>query len=213
LEALDRRIDMLRKFAFVAGVSVSALLLAGLIALAQEKPKEGEKGKEMRVERGIPEAQVPPAALAAIKKMAGMAKIDQFEEKMKHDAKIYKAEWKTPEGEMEVVVTAAGDLLATEEPVMADKVPAAVRMAAENEAGAGAKIEYEKKTIIVYEAKFKKGDKEEEVKICPTGKTMCGERMMHEGKRHEGMKHEGKEVEKSSMAEEEEEPLADLLDY
>ncbi|HVP09656.1 MAG TPA: hypothetical protein VMV94_00540 [Phycisphaerae bacterium] len=215
---------MLRKFAWMVGVSVSALLLVGLIALAQEKPKEGEKGKEMgkemkmekegEKEMKIPEAQVPPAALATLKKMAGSAKIEQFEEKMKHDQKIYKAEWKTAEGEMEVAVTAAGDLLATEEPVMADKVPAAVKAAAEKEAGMGAKIEYEKKTVILYEAKFKKGDKEEEVKICPTGKTMCGEKMKHEGMKHEGMKHEGKPGEKTGMVqEEEEETLAEVLDY
>ena len=220
----DRRLNMLRKFAFVAGVSVSALLLAGLIALAQEKPKEGKKGKEMGKEMKmekegekavkIQEAQVPPAALAAIKKIAGTAKIDEFKEKTKHDQKIYKAEWKGAEGEMEVAVTATGDLLATEEPVMADKVPAAVKAAAEKEAGPGAKIEFEKKTVILYEAKFKKGDKEEELKICPTGKTMCGEKGKHEGMKHEGMKHESKPGEKTGMAEEEEEePLAEALDY
>jgi hypothetical protein len=50
---------MLRRFACVVGVGVSALLVVGLIAYAQEKPKEGEK--KMQAE------QVPPAALATIK--------------------------------------------------------------------------------------------------------------------------------------------------
>ncbi|HVP09558.1 MAG TPA: hypothetical protein VMV94_00025 [Phycisphaerae bacterium] len=176
---------MSRRLACAIGAAVSAVLVIGLIAAAQDKPKEGDKEKK------IQEGQVPPPALTLIKKLAGTAKIEEFEQSTKQGAKVYEAEWKTPDGKMEVVVSEAGDLLATEEVVPADKVPAAVKAAAEKEAGKDAKVEYEKKTIIVYQAKITKG-KAEKVMLTPTGSRWCSE--------EEGREEEPNEQAKIAMA-------------
>lgn len=172
---------MLRKFGILAAVGVSFVLLGGLIAFAQDKGEKGEKKDKQKNERELKESEVPPAVLAAIKKVAGTAKIDKFEEENKHGHKVYEAAYTTPAGKAEVVVGENGEVIATEEIVAADKVPAAVKAAAEKEAGKDAKLEFEKKTITMYEAKFTKGDKKHEINLMPDG----SKHEMKEGKGEE----------------------------
>jgi len=135
-----------------------------LIAVASAQPKEEEQ------ERTVKESEVPPAALAALKKLAGGAAISQYEEEIEHGTKFYEGSWKGPGGRMEVLVTAAGDLVETEEAVQADAVPKAVLDAAHKEAGKDAKMFFEKKTYVMYEVKFKKGEKRHEILLAPDGR-------------------------------------------
>jgi len=64
-------------------------------------------------------------------------------------------------------VTDAGDLVEIEETVPAGKVPGPARAAAEKEAGMGATLRWEKKTMILYEVHFKKGGKSREMILTP----------------------------------------------
>lgn len=141
----------------------ATLLTATLLALAQAKPAAEEQ------ERKVKENEVPKLALDALKKIAGTATIVGFEEETEHGQKVYEASWTGAGGKMEALVTASGDLMEIEELVSADKVPAAVRTAAEKDAGKDAPVAFEKKTTVLYEAKFKKGDKSHELLLTPTG--------------------------------------------
>ncbi len=139
------------------------IALGWLIGIVSAEPKGEER------ERKVTEKEVPPAALAALKKLAGGADIQKFEEEFEHETPFYEASWKTTGGRMEALVTATGDLVETEEGVQADALPKAVLDAAHKMAGQDAKMRFEKKTSITYEIKFKKGDTRHEVLLTPAG--------------------------------------------
>jgi hypothetical protein len=140
------------------------VLLGGLLALAQNKAaNEGQ-------ERKVNEAEVPKPALESLKKLAGGAPFTEFAEEVEHGGKFYEGSWAGPTGNVDALVTASGDLVEIEEVIAADKVPAAVRAVAEKEAGKDAKLTFEKKTMVLYEVHFKKGDKEREILFTPDGR-------------------------------------------
>ena len=66
-----------------------------------------------------------------------------------------------------MLVTSTGDLVEIEEKVDADNVPAAVLKAARQAAGQGTPLAFEKKTMILYEVKFRKGDNRHELLLTP----------------------------------------------
>lgn len=148
------------------GCSAAALLLGGLWVYAQTKPaKPDEEG-----ERKVKETEVPKAALDALKKLADKAAITEFSEEIEHGHKFYEGSWKGPHGNIDGLVTETGDLVEIEETVPADMVPAPVRSAVEKQAGKDAKITYEKKTMVIYEAHYKTGEKGHEVIFTPDGR-------------------------------------------
>lgn len=151
---------------FAGGAAVVALVV-GLTAFAQDKKSEKKFDEK---ERTVKESEVPAAALSALRKQAGAAAITQFEEEMEHGHKFYEGSWKTAGGKTDVLVTESGDLVEIEETVSADQVPATVRSEVEKDAGKDAKIVFEKKTMIMYEAHFKKGDKRAELVLTPDGR-------------------------------------------
>src|SRR5262245_23280245 len=151
---------------FLAGVVVCGLVVG---VFAQNKPKEQEQ------ERSVKESEVPAAALAALKKHAGGAPLTEFSEEIEHGHKFYEGSWKGPDGNVDCLVTATGDLVELEEKLPAAKVPAAVRAAAEKEAGKDAKVSFEKKTEVMYEIHFRKGDRGHEIMFYPTGDRAHGE--------------------------------------
>jgi hypothetical protein len=124
-------------------MSALGLIASGwLIAVASAQPKD----KDEEHERVIKESEVPPPALAALKKFAGGATILKIEEETEHGTRFFEGSWKTAAGSrMEVLVTTDGDLVETEEAVQADVVPKAVLAAAHKEAGKDAKMYFEKR--------------------------------------------------------------------
>lgn len=148
----------------VVGCTCGAVLLGGLLALAKNKPVQGEQ------ERQVKEAEVPVAALTALKKLAGSATITEFAEEIEHGHKFYEGSWKGPDGNVDGLVTETGDVVEIEEMIPAGRVPAAVRAALEKEVGKDATIKFEMKTVFVYEAHFKKDQKERETVLTPDGR-------------------------------------------
>lgn len=128
-----------------------------------------DEGQEEEEEEVISLEQVPAAARKALMKHAGGAKITEVEREKEHGVVLYEAEWEAGGREREAKVTADGDLIELEEVVGANEVPAAVRRAAGKMFGAGAKVEYEKKTITLYEVEAKVNGKEREVLLTPAG--------------------------------------------
>ncbi len=137
-----------------------------------EKEEQAKKGKgEKETEREVTEAEVPKAALAALKKLAAGAKITEFAEEVEHGHTFYEGSWKAPSGKnMDVLVTPTGDLVEIEEQVASEDVPAAVLAVAQKAAGKKAPLAFEKKTMLLYEVKFSKGDRRHELLLTPDGR-------------------------------------------
>ena len=161
-----------------------------------KKEVEERKGKHKpsgESERKMTEAEVPAAALATLKKMAAGAKITEFAEEVEHGSKFYEGSWKGPDGNVDVLVTAAGALVEIEKKVGTKGVPQAVLAAAQKAAGKDAKLGLEKKTKILYEVHFKKGDRRVELLLTPDGRCVGKEDKKHheEKEREEEEREEG----------------------
>lgn len=145
------------KSQWLVGVTaVCAAFACGLlVAHAQEKKQDYEKK--------VKEGDVPAPALAALKKLAGGAAFTEFAEEVEHGCKYYEGSWKGPDGNIDGLVTEAGDIVELEESIPVEKVPAGVRAAAEKEAGKDAKVRWERKTVYLYEIHYKKDNKGQEL--------------------------------------------------
>lgn len=157
---------MIRSAKLGWATAIAAVLTGGLLVWAQDK----KPAPPQEQERQVKEAEVPPAALAALKKLAGGAALTEFAEEIEHGIKYYEGSWKGPDGNVDALVTEAGDLVELEERVPADKVPGGVRSAVEKEAGKDAKTSWERKTLYLYEAHFKKDGKGRELLYTADGR-------------------------------------------
>jgi len=174
-------------------LSVGLILCAAAYA-AKEKKKSKQpapakpvpsavEGTEQaaEAERKVTEAEVPAAALAALKKLAAGAEITEFTEEIEYGHTFYEGSWKSPAGaNMDVLVTPTGDLVEIEEQVGIEVVPAAALKAARKAAGKDTKLEFEKKTMILYEVKFEKDKARHELLLTPDGRRV--EEQVEKGK-------------------------------
>ncbi len=154
---------------------VMLMLSVGLVSCATtdstKSKRPTQQAQAAEAERKVTEAEVPAAALAALKHLAAGAEITEFAEEIEHGSTFYEGSWKTPAGDnMDVLVTPTGDLVEIEEQVGADKVPPAVLKAAQKAAGKDAPLAFEKKTMILYEVKFTKGQARHELLLTPDGR-------------------------------------------
>jgi hypothetical protein len=163
---MNQRTALSNRLGFGLSCAAAALLALTVVALAQNKPQP----QPAESERKVKEAEVPMAALEALKKLAGSASITEFAEEIEHGHKFYEGSWKGPDGNVDGLVTESGDVVELEESIPADKAPATVRAEAEKAAGKDAKVAYEKKTFIVYEIHFKKDGKGHEMIFTPDGR-------------------------------------------
>jgi len=138
----------------------AVLVLAGWVALARSQDYE----------KRVDEAEVPKAALNTLKEIPGAAPITDFAEEVEDGRKFYEGTWAGPHGHVDGLVTEAGALVEIEEAVPADVVPAATRAEAEREAGKGAAMSFEKKTLVMYEVHFKKDGLGREIIFLPDGR-------------------------------------------
>lgn len=158
--------------------------VASLIVVAARAPAAApqDAGKPPAdSERAVQEAEVPKAALDALRKLAGGAAITEFAEEIEHGLKYYEGTWAGANGKVDGLVTAAGDVVVVEEALAADGVPAVVRAAAAKEAGKDVAVTFEKKTVVMYEIHFRKDGKEREAVFLPDGR-----RFEEEGEEHGG---------------------------
>jgi hypothetical protein len=162
--------------------TIAILLLAGgMLAWGPpEKKDQPAKPKGEEQERKIEEKDVPKAALEALKKLAAGATLEAFSEEKEHGTTLYEGSWKGTHGKTDALVTADGTVVEIEEAVTGDSVPKAVMEAAKKEAGKDVELRFEKKTITLYEVKFKKGDKRTELVLTPDGRQQ--EKEEEEGK-------------------------------
>jgi hypothetical protein len=161
---------MTKRTMLLSLMGLAVLGAVTLVAWAQKGP-EASAQKSEEQEREVKEAEVPAAALAALKKLAGEAKLTEFSEEIEHGSKFYEGSWKSATGSnVDALVTAAGDLVELEEEVPANQVPTAILAAVRKLSGEDAKLFCEKKTMILYEVKFHKDDKRHEILYAPDGR-------------------------------------------
>jgi len=161
---------------------VAVMILVGVMLCVAASEQKGKKKAEQpsspeavkaaeETERKITEADVPEAALATLKKLAAGAEIIEFTEEIEYGHTFYEGTWKNPAGaNMDVLVTPTGDLVEIEEQISTDQVPAAALKVARKAAGKKADLAFEKKTTILYEVKFQKGDVGYELLLSPDGR-------------------------------------------
>jgi len=154
---------MTKRVRIGAAAAASVCLVCGVLVFAQNKKQE-------EWERKVKESEVPPPALAALKKLAAGATITEFAEEFEHGHKFYEGSWKGPDGHVDGLVTEAGDIVEIEESIAPEKVPSAVRAEFQKLAGKDARIGIERKTFFVYEGHFKKDGKGHEVILTPDGR-------------------------------------------
>jgi hypothetical protein len=151
----------------IVGPAGCALAAAGVFAVAVAGSVRQAEGEQ---ERAVTEAQVPNAALEALKRLAGKAAITAFAEEIEHGHMFYEGSWAGAAGNVDALVTASGDLVEIEETVPADRVPPAVRAEIDKAADRGAAVTWEKKTLIMYEAHFRRADRAQELILTPDGR-------------------------------------------
>jgi len=151
------------------GKEVEIKVAADGTLLGKEVENEGDEEED---EDEVPISRIPQAARAALLKYAGGAPLKEVEREKENGVELYSAEWKANGREHEAKVTADGVLVELEEKVPAGAVPAAVRSAATKLFPNGAKVKFQKKTIVLYEVEAKVAGKEREVLISPTGKVL-----------------------------------------
>jgi uncharacterized membrane protein YkoI len=138
-----------------------------------EKEEEKQKVKSEEQERTVTEAEVPAPALAALKKLAGGAELTEFAEEIEHGSTFYEGSWKTADGSnVGTLVTSTGDLVEIEEQLKPEQVPAAILAAVRKLSGPDAPLFCEKKTMILYEVKFRKDEQRHEILYTPDGRTV-----------------------------------------
>ena len=151
----------------------------------EEEDEDDAKKPSGESERKVTEAEVPAAALATLKKMAAGATITEYAKEIEHGSTFYEGSWKSTTGtNVDVLVTAAGALVEIEEKTAADQVPQAVLAAAQKTAGKDAKLGLEKKTMVLYEIHFRKGNRHVELLLTPDGR-----RVREPGKHDEQHEH------------------------
>ncbi|MBN1509656.1 MAG: PepSY-like domain-containing protein [Sedimentisphaerales bacterium] len=117
--------------------------------------------------------QIPAEAREALLHLAGGAQIVAVEREKEHGMELYEAEWKKGDGlEAEAKVMASGDLVEMEEEIDAAALPANVKAAVAKRFPAGAKLECEKVTLLMYEIEAKVNGKERGILVLPTGKIL-----------------------------------------
>ena len=115
--------------------------------------------------------QVPAQARAALRKLAGDAKIVKVERERANGVLVYEAEWVTNGTKHDAAVLDDGTLLETAEVIPVEQAPAGVRTAILKRFG-DAKVVVEMKMIVIYEAEARIDGKEVELLVLPTGRVI-----------------------------------------
>ena len=99
------------------GMIVSGAVLCAMAVAQKADTGTGvREGEANEGERTVTQAEVSPAALAALQKLAAGAEINEFARETKHGVVRYEGSWTTEAGvKIDALVTQAGALLELEE--------------------------------------------------------------------------------------------------
>ena len=148
-------------------VGVCLFIFASTVAAGfrtNEHDKESESDDDV-----VAFSSIPKAAQRTLLKEAGKAKIESVARETDDGFVEYEGLWRVAGVEHEACVSADGQLLERETAVNERNVPAAVRKAAAAKFG-NAKVKYERKMVVVYEAEIEVGGKEQALLLSPVGR-------------------------------------------
>lgn len=156
--------------------------LVGFDVEGDEGDKRNEKDGDGEADDAqiVALADIPAAAQEALRKLAGDAKIAEVKVEDEDGVKVYEAAWKLKDVEHEATVTAHGEVVETEQVIAASAAPEAVQKVAAKEFPKGAKVKFEKKTIVLYELEAEIDGQEKEFLVAPTGQQMEIDAVDHE---------------------------------
>lgn len=132
-----------------------------------EDERDEEHGSE--VVKKLTIADVPSAARAAITKRAGDAKLVGVESMTEAGHTVYEAAWMKGEAKIEVIVSAAGNVIAEETSLTLDQLPKELHDTAKKFAGK-AELKLERKTVVLYELEKVTSGKSVEMYVDATGR-------------------------------------------
>lgn len=142
-----------------------SVLLLPLLLLGQSPDKETEKKVKMK--------DLPAAVQQAVKEQSKGATLRGLSQEVKDGKTLYEAELRIAGRTKDVTFDTQGKVVAVEEEVALSSIPAPAREAIQK-AVDGAKLllveTVSERGSIFYEAHFKKGGQELEVKVDATGK-------------------------------------------
>jgi hypothetical protein len=153
-----------------------ALGLSGMLISGCQTGRHAVVPLEL-TEAEIAEADVPPAALAALRELAGGQPFTEFEREDRGAYVAYEAEWRAGGVEAEATVLADGTVLGTERDLTSAQVaelPAGVRARIARLQKQGYRVEVAQRTFILYELDAARmsddddnanGDEEEELEL------------------------------------------------
>ncbi|MGQ9651314.1 MAG: PepSY-like domain-containing protein [Phycisphaerae bacterium] len=117
--------------------------------------------------------QIPAEARQMLLTLADGVMIGGVERDKEHGMELYEAEWKKADGlEAEAKVMANGDLVEMKQEIDAAALPPNVKTVVAKRFPAGAKLECEKVTLLMYEIQAKVNGKERSILVLPTGKIL-----------------------------------------
>jgi hypothetical protein len=151
--------------AALAGRLVPALAAGLLTGCAQ--PRIVIPLEESEAEIG--QADVPQAALATLRELAGGAPFTSFEREVRDGRMYYEAEWMLGGREAEATVLADGTLVETERDISLDEAPPAVRAWIEANAAEGEEVTVSRRSFLVYEVDLVSETGERERLLLPSG--------------------------------------------
>lgn len=139
-----------------------------------EEDEEGDEDQDAEehdseVTKKITIDDVPSAARSAISKRAGDAKLVGIESVTEAGQTVYEAAWMRGDAKIEVLVSAAGNLIAEESSLTLDQLPKELRAIAKKFAGK-AELKLERKTVVLYELEKVSGGKEVEIFVDAAGR-------------------------------------------
>ena len=140
------------------------------IRIAADGTVLGRESEEEEDDDDLTLDQIPPAAKAALMKLAAGGRIAEVELDRENGVALYEAAWSADGVEHEAAVTADGVLVELAESVPAGKAPSAVQAVIAQHFGTGTDVTVVKKMIVVYEVEAKINGAEKELLIFPTGR-------------------------------------------
>jgi uncharacterized membrane protein YkoI len=111
----------------------------------------------------------PAAARRSLQKLAGSAKIIEFDKEHEAGVLLYEAAWRVKRQVHEAKVTAAGDIVETEQTISLQEAPKAVQKLAKRMSRQGVKVKVVRKEIVLYEFEMKVNGREREQLVTPLG--------------------------------------------
>lgn len=148
-----------------AGIISAVVVLAATSAVAQEKK--------------IKRSDLPPAVEKTVVAQSTGATVKGFSKENEKGQTYYEAEMVVNGHSKDILIDANGAIVAVEEEIAINALPADVKAGLQAKAGEGklGKIETitKKDKLVAYEAKVTKGGKKSEIQVGPDGKPLDDE--------------------------------------